>query len=1667
MTDELVFAQAYEEEVAEAQQVLRAMQERGYWEAEMTVDDALNVANLARHYGDAVSPELAAAVGQAHLPYDLPTMDEIVTKDVQEQDRGFWGHVGAGVRGVTRFGLGAFDWVQEEGIKRPVKTLVRTATEGEDPFTAWMRTGASDMTRAISEASRGEPVNVGSGWFFGSDLAHEQPGFRESARAFEEQGLDTRSAMVAASEEIYSEIGRPITYEQQRARQSTIIHRTRPDGTVMTAPFSPGAAAAIVVSEPGSVAYNLMSGLVDATYTIATDPFNVPGDEIAKALKARKLIVPSTVDVGRISGGRYPLVRGVQAQDFLLRGDGRKLVSQLAQEKSFSRVWDLIGDFGHETVARVALTNDEAKVANLLRPHLGRDIFDVSPYTGWRRHRRALGARMVDSRTGVMSRFNRDSAIAKSRRRWAAGMGEARLNPMDIDESMKIAYNWMKTAGFDVEDIDRIMRAIGATGHTMRGARRIRGEIARTTSKRLDDIYEGDGVASSMIFKKLFDTEDINRLYDVDATGYPINSYGQKQMEILGPGDTKVFYPFEGASLDSEMAEQVVSLPSHRDVRMATSQTRVIRNKFRKHLGRDPFTGRGDDFRGLSTVILDAVTASFRVGALLRFAWPMRFVPEEWIRWQAAGYREIFATPGSYFAYMLGRPKQALDELGNPIEEFSNAKALGAGGFQRDIRNEAVLGTRFDATRSPWRMASTLEMAEDGTRVLSRTGRMAVARELIQLTNSKLARRVAQVGKDQAYEFFRNTPEGRAILKEIAGRASEDNVLRQFKDFDFLEDRMRAAVGRGYTDIADSYRKRLDDLDAKLKDKLAEAEVRVQALAGGETYYFDPKHNVWKDRNGTVLDEDVQIRLNMDHPSDKERFHLGSEGSDRVRRFIADGGADQTGHQWLTENMTERQFSDLEDWVQSLYTGTDFVPPAQMKVPIYRLEPNRLKTIGRKYSDMAFEFLGAKPTINVIRHPFAVRRYHDNVARMYWGADEAVRKQLDDMAARNNMTKDFEKFKRQHRPQVVEGSYPMPSAGDGFTFDEVDEISRRWALEQTKFEFYDLAERQQWADAARLVFPFGDAFKELTSTWLRNLGGVEDFGVTAARLPQATRNWRRIERAHHAQNTQQNGFFAQDQFGNEVFNFPSFALASALPFFPGADISEMQTQVRPDALLFLDPTSIRGMIAPGVGPVVQIPANIINMFKIPRGWWTDMANTAVYGDFQPPEGGVYEQFLDPVVPTYSRKFRRLMQAWSGDEMVGVYADEAAQTIISLMLADPSLAENMTASNMAALLKEVKGVPVALAAAETLNAMFLPAGTQHFPAIEADDLWNMEQPTQLLTVSALAADMNAARDYYGNDDEARLYIIQRYGLDPLLLAPKTSEVLDRPLTKASYEKLDANPELRNFDLTLMAFVGEDPSDDFYMPAWRQQIRDGDREYLTPDIIVRMISQRQGNRAYEVLTERYDERLAEAELRFSGQPNAMTEYRRRLDAWKQKEQADLSAQYYSWDEDYRFDTYGRTERPTYQMLLEEVVEIGTKGTTFNDIAHQHNPEMARFYEDITEAVRTADELAMAMGKDEDWWRTATAELEPGQPMKLQRDIQLRDEIRDAFEARVNAAISLVRDERNKHGATWLWERLLSPMSNEWWDPEATLLFAPRPIPEIDATIETRQLEGMRSR
>ena len=1639
-----------------------------------TADDALNLANMSRLYVDP-SPDVAAAVAASGISWDDPLLGDINFEDKAEQEKGFWDKVGGAVTGAVRGtarGVGSVvEAVWEEGFSRPVRTGIKAYQDDTDQsiVESWREAGGSDLAIAAGELSEGRDVNWGTGYIPSSELAHEQPGFgkdlTQGIASRTAQGMDPMAAreesQTELTESFYEEAGAPVTYFGQQARESTIITKTR-DGVDYRTPYSPGRAAAIQITDPQSQLFNVISGSIDATLRIGWDPLNLPADELGKAFKARNLIIPDGAKEAGLVSGKRPWVNPKTATQWLQTGRGKRLTEWISKTDSIDELNQLVGGPGGLPMSaqrKLRLANTPEAVENILRPYMG-TVLEEAPTLG---AKRVLGDKVFGN-PDANTFMGPDSRIGKWGRRWGAESGDRMVSAYEIEGTMGTFRNQLDTLGASADDTESVLLKVALAENNPKKLHAAYGEYMDVVGKRLNELGY-DAEQATIIMSDLLDEQAQAQIYLHDIAKNPITVEGADYYTVKLPDGTDYEFPISGAHLDSEFAEHTLVMPNIADVRRLSSETRAARalgmteakgpltatagaigeidKTVRTRMGWDAAKLKGAQ-RGAVTQQLDKYQSIWRDFALARGGWTMRVIAEEAIRRRGAGYSKMVdMDPAQIFMRQLDPSTRLTDVKGNLLDEFFKEKGLGASGFNRTIDNE-IVGTRFDRSRQNWEPVATMSVDGNGVATWTDKGRKGLANEYLQLWGSEAGRVVARVGVDEASKFFK-TQEGIELLADI-GKRSGGGITSKLDDPKYLERWLESIDARiaemtggdfvyrneGQTEWLTSKGDKWEDnpyawTGDQVDDQLAAMEIK--GPRGGK-----PRGSV-EERRALLLDE-------MGLPSSKDfgdrQFVTIRSGKDDLRMKIA--GEDGTFH----PDMTPEEFVAFEDSIPGLFDD-DYLPPAHVKSASPELD-RRLGGAYKTFMNGVFSTIMEKPTMALNRSPFARTIYTEEMARFSMWADGPTRTKLTKWAKDNNILDDYRRLQKEQMKAL--NIKKLPKVENPFTsFDDMDRLAKAKAINDSKALFYDLAQKGNWADASRFIAPFADAWWEVISRWAQMLTPSNSMGGVG----QSFRNWERIRQGAQEITNQVNqpgnkGWFGEDQFGNRVFNFPGAGLLT-----PGVR-DNFKSTIQLQSLMFVDPTSPRGLGLPGAGPYMQFPAQLVTP-TVRKFFGQNAAgeiNEFIFGDFAPEELTGTEQFIEPFLPTWGRRF---FDAVLNDRYARQFADEIIGTYSALLINEDDRYNDKNDVQSKLTLEQARDTGQQLAYSRILDSLLSPA-SQQYEAGVLIEMENMENGNLWLSMSAIGNELKNAEKLFGDDIIARQYVMEKFGFDPLkVLKNKSRMAYARPIGEEAFNKLKDNPQLeKNFNYTLMAFLPEGANPEFYGPAWTDQFKGEDpaREKIMPDSGRQIISRQQGNMAYEQLNVVYDEALEQAKQIYEDKPKSLKQYRDALNQWKYQSQMDISAQHFAWGSDKTIT--GVNDRPTYENLYDEIMNVTELNSEPRSVAEDMNPELVTFLDRVADLEAQLEAASLADGKTYDWWRSKGGGLESQEEKRR---------IHEWYIANMEGAISQMDNDQSVASARWMQERIFVPrIGGVEFEDEVVFMPIEPPVPSRDYLLDDQQ-------
>lgn len=409
---------------------------------------------------------------------------------------------------------------------------------------------------------------------------------------------------------------------------------------------------------------------------------------------------------------------------------------------------------------------------------------------------------------------------------------------------------------------------------------------------------------------------------------------------------------------------------------------------------------------------------------------------------------------------------------------------------------------------------------------------------------------------------------------------------------------------------------------------------------------------------------------------------------------------------------------------------------------------------------------------------------------------------------------------------------------DGLNAEELTMLARGYGADKTKKLLYDLAERGQLADAARIVAPFANAYQEIFGAWsklLNEMGGPGTVGkaLGAAKVLRRTQQIVEGARGEDFGSTMGapagEGFFHKDEFGQEVFVIPgSQWLTQSLTGVPVPLTGSVQG------------LNMVGSIIPGIGPAAAIPTAWIIQDKPQLNGLHDLL--IPYGAPGERQKGDMANLLNYAPPWTRRMFDSLTGGGYDQRLWANTQKDAMAYLFSTGEYDISTREGLNE-----LTQDAKD------AAKDLYRV--RAGVQFFSPTTPSFRFLIEDKTGSLLAMSVAVE-----DYYNlqeaNYETASQTFMDLYGEDAILaVIPKsgaTTYGLPRNLEQRNF--VLNNPELKkNFPSTYGLFLPQ--TDDFDYEVYLQNFISGDREDLSVDQWIALGNSMRG----DMLFQRYKEQI----------------------------------------------------------------------------------------------------------------------------------------------------------------------------------------------------------------
>jgi hypothetical protein len=378
------------------------------------------------------------------------------------------------------------------------------------------------------------------------------------------------------------------------------------------------------------------------------------------------------------------------------------------------------------------------------------------------------------------------------------------------------------------------------------------------------------------------------------------------------------------------------------------------------------------------------------------------------------------------------------------------------------------------------------------------------------------------------------------------------------------------------------------------------------------------------------------------------------------------------------------------------------------------------------------------------------------------------------------------------------------ATGEG-TIEELDDFAQLVALNSTKEALYNASSRNNLEDVMRILIPFGVAYREVTGTYLRLL--AED----PTRIRKAQLIYSGAENFDPDNDGQ--GFFYKDPTtGENVFNFP----------FSG-ELTKLLTGVEAPLQGGVKRLSLGLQVIPSLGPVGQIAASELI-----------------------PDSPKFDDVVGVLLP-YGRGSFNAMPSWAGkiksalrddpSKLESIYANTYVDTLRALSASgDYDLDDEQSKANLMADAKSKAKVLTALRGFAQFVGPTSPS-LEYVVKTKSGDVY----------ASAMVQEFYRLQNE--NYDTAVPEFIKLFGDDALLYLSSKSKSVAGGL-EASEQFGDWERDNENLLEQFPAVAGylAPGGDDFSFEVWDRQLRKGRRERLSDVEIIKQAEYRMGASIY---------------------------------------------------------------------------------------------------------------------------------------------------------------------------------------------------------------------------
>jgi len=855
--------------------------------------------------------------------------------------------------------------------------------------------------------------------------------------------------------------------EAQRAERGTI------DGHAATV----GRLAAAQVFDPEDVGYTIMSGAVDLGVAIWADPTAIGLKAVGDVRRARQLFTPDAL----AENGWRRWVQGPGVDRFLASHPGQRFVQRMVETNKTRDVWRMFNrNIPIRVAYRFAAAGSPEAVGVILRDAVTtggiRTVPALQHGYAWRR--------------------------PLQQNRWLAQLPHGHIEIDDLDNAARQLERVGVAARLDRDRIDTAV-ALVPLAKTPEDLLTISKDfVTRAIRERM--VADGVGADHAQEATRLFYRQwDEARRTMVDELGNGARVPGPVvdgvQMPDVAIGDA-AFSLAEGLN-------GAVPLPDMRKIAALTWRY--------KEVGRIPGFRPGNTPLGRAATGLNYAMNTFtdviwKPSVLItRLGWPIRVIGEEQVRMAASGLDSTFHHPLRWVAWVVGRRgnidpatwRAPAPVMGRPVIDGDLVTIPDLHVAGRVKRTDAAAGT------VTVRYRTAEGVLETDTFPLTDVARREAAQQSAEVATHGLESRVVaasrsrsenewQTWKEVAEDLRYNTEW--AAAQSRAGRFSPNDPTEVYAQDWVTYDRGAGGYTRAWADDLTSAA--LDPVQRTVARMMLDPTYRpTRAAAAAEgaagtpgtavdavkAWFFDgagKKYRVRIAGRRTVLyttgtPVDLTTRAGSDWYIDATAL--------KVQHFTGNDTA-------LIDAVAHGTFGRWNDRTQAFQISTTFlnrlrkyadegIGPAKVvgrKRLTTRVRPGRAADAGNIYdralNAMFYQLMG-RPSNYLSRSPAFRQYYWQRVSEVLPYATPKARARFLGAATDSHLA---------HNDMVALRRAAAGPAGHA-SFTTLDTIAKGYGLDSTRQLLYDVSEKGQFFAAANVVFPFGEAWKEIMTRWMK------------------------------------------------------------------------------------------------------------------------------------------------------------------------------------------------------------------------------------------------------------------------------------------------------------------------------------------------------------------------------------------------------------------------------------------------------------------------------------------------------------------------------------------------------------------------------------------------------